>query len=85
MQNGETPLNGFVNLSAMQQTTYVLARILEGTSKADIVTLCNDHERLVSACIDFLKQLKWLKESNEDPVSSDVTPEGIGGITRYLQ
>ena len=67
----------------MQQTAYILERILEGKTNDQIIALCDNDERLVYACTEFLKQLKWLKKSNTEAITSDITTEGMAGIEKY--
>ena len=73
----------FSDKSALRQTAFVLARILEGKTNAEIVELCDSDERLVYACTEFLKQMKWLKASSIEAISSDVTQAGKDGIKKY--
>ena len=73
----------FSDKSALRQTVFVLARILEGKTNTEIVDLCENDERLVYACTAFLKEMKWLKQSNLEAISSDVTTAGKAGIEKY--
>jgi hypothetical protein len=73
----------FSDKSALKQTVFVLERNLAGKSNAEIVALFENDERLVYACTAFLKELKWLKQSNAEAVSSDVTNSGKASIEKY--
>ena len=81
----ETVPTRFAHLSAMKQTGYVLELILAGKTNDQIIALCGNDERLVYACTEFLKELKWLKESKTEAKSSDVTASGLEGIDKHGQ
>ncbi len=74
----------FKRLSALEKSVYILERILEGKTIEQIVALCDGDKALVRGCIEFTKQIKWLKESDDEATESDVTDAGKAAIARHL-
>lgn len=77
-------MSNFKHLSALQKSAYILDRILAGKTIEQIVALCDGDESLVRGCIEFMKQIKWLKESDNEAIGSDVTDAGKAAITKHL-
>jgi hypothetical protein len=76
--------NNFKHLSALQKSAFILDRILAGKTIEQIVALCDGDKALVRGCIEFMRQIRWLRESDNEVIGSDVTDEGKAAIAKHL-
>jgi hypothetical protein len=70
-------------LSGLKQAIAIATRLSNGEKLSDLIKDAKGDEQIVMIWVNFLRELKWLEESQDGVLV--VTSIGHQGITKYRQ